>query len=52
MGGVILTSTDNGKSFTLQQPNRISLTSIAKTKSDALIIAGERGAKLADLPSN
>ncbi len=52
MGGVILTSTDNGKSFTLQQPNRVSLTSIVKTKSDALIIAGERGAKLADLPRN
>ncbi len=52
MGGVILTSVDNGKSFTLQQPNRISLTSIVKTKSDALILAGERGAKLADLPGN
>lgn len=52
MGGVILISTDNGKSFTLQQPNRISLTSVVKTKSDALILAGERGAKLADLPSN
>ncbi|MEA3332964.1 MAG: YCF48-related protein [Pseudomonadota bacterium] len=52
MGGVILTSADNGKSFTLQQPNRISLTSVVKTNSDAIILAGERGAKLADLPSN
>jgi len=46
MGGVILTSTDNGKSFTLKQPNRVSLTSVVETKSGALIIAGERGAKI------
>jgi len=52
MGGVILISADNGKSFTLRQPNRISLTSVVKTKSDALILAGERGAKFVDLPGN
>ena len=52
MGGVILSSADKGKSFTLRQPNRISLTSVVKTKSDALIIAGERGAKFVDLPGN
>ncbi|MEA3240747.1 MAG: YCF48-related protein [Pseudomonadota bacterium] len=49
MAGVILTSTDSGKSFTLKQPNRVSLTSVVKTKSGSLIIAGERGAKLLKL---
>jgi len=50
MAGVILSSSDSGVNFTLQQPDRTSLTSIATTKAGTLVVAGERGFKI--LPKN
>ena len=45
MAGVILVSTDYGRSFTLQRPDRISLTAVCKIATDTLLFAGERGFK-------
>ncbi len=50
MAGVILTSSDGGVNFTLQQPDRVSLTSIAITKAGTIVVAGEKGFKT--LPKN
>lgn len=46
MAGVILVSSDQGESFTLEQPDRISLTSVVRTESGTLVIAGERGSRV------
>lgn len=46
MAGVILISSDQGESFTLEQPDRISLTSVVRTESGTLVIAGERGSRV------
>ena len=45
MAGVLLISSDGGLSFTMQQPDRISLTSAISTEADTLVVAGERGFK-------
>lgn len=46
MAGVLLCSADGGHSFSLQQPDRISLTSVISTKTGTLVVAGERGCKI------
>lgn len=52
MAGVVLFSSDTGKSFTLLQPNRISLTSVVNTVSNTLVVAGERGPQIYNLPES
>ncbi|MCD6292990.1 MAG: hypothetical protein J7M09_05995 [Deltaproteobacteria bacterium] len=46
MAGVLLVSSDQGRKFTLLQPNRISLTSVINTPENKLLVAGERGFKI------
>lgn len=50
MAGAMLTSIDDGQSFSLTQPNRVSLTSVLETETGSLIIAGERGVNIYELP--
>ncbi len=45
MAGVILVSTDSGQTFTLHQPDRISLTAVVGISANSILFAGEHGFK-------
>ncbi|MBW1645766.1 MAG: sialidase, partial [Deltaproteobacteria bacterium] len=45
MSGTILTSTDGGQTFSLRQPNRVSLTAVLIAAGDTVVLGGERGLK-------